>query len=102
MASSRLRSFILMAFGSIAVALAITAFMAPPSIGTHDPGLYAAPSYQVSFMVPDLAVTPDHVAIKREEAPAPHAVRSAPLLSPVYAMSLQTDGQSLYRYHLRC
>lgn len=99
MASSRLRSFIFVAFGFIAAAFI---FAAPASAGTHEPGLYAATFHNVGYMVPELAVTPDHVAIQREETPAPHKTRSAPLLGPVYALSLETHGQSLADFHRRC
>lgn len=95
-----IRSF----FGGFAI-LAATMFMVMPASASveHQLDIYALGVEVPDFAVPDFsiaevapAVLPDTpaVAVKRSPATA--------VLGPIYSLSLETYGQSLPRYHMRC
>lgn len=95
-----IRSF----FGCFAI-LATAFLLASPASATVDRELGV---YNLTIQVPDFA-QPDFHIVKvlpavLPDTPAITAVRSpsSAVLGPIYTLSLETDGQSLTRFHMRC
>ncbi|PWJ81485.1 hypothetical protein C7441_11016 [Pseudaminobacter salicylatoxidans] len=98
----RLRSLFLPAFGLLAAALI---YVLPASAFERVPGIYAVSIEASMDAIPPYALTPviEHVAM-RSDPPTVHVDRLpvTVAIGPIYALSMQTDGHSLTRYHLRC
>lgn len=96
----RLRSLFFFGIGLLAAAFI---YIAPSSAFEREPGYYTVTHEVGTFVFPDMVVEAKHVALVRhEDVGAPDRTSAVEALGPIYALSLETDGQSLRRYHLRC
>lgn len=85
-----------MAFVALAPASALERTTEPLTIEMHDPG------FDLAYVAIDVADVVEMRAVQ-PVAPAADASPVQAALGPIYALSLQTDGQSLFPlHHMRC
>jgi hypothetical protein len=99
----RLRSLLFLGFGLVAAALI---YIAPASTADRAPGIYDVAAAVSAYTLREVALAPvsEHAALVAEEREAlkPDRMTAATALGPVYKLSLETDGRSLYPPHMRC
>lgn len=98
----RFRSIVLAGIGIVALAFA---YILPSSAEMRDPGVYGIGFAPGAYYVPanfDVAPRPAAVVPSDPVAIRPDRPRAAAALGPIYALSLETHGQSLRAFHMRC
>lgn len=99
-----LRSFRTLSFGVLGLMVAALFLAMPAAAAPVDDGAYAV---TVDLAGAELAVftaasVEDRTVAAREDHGLDEERPAAAALGPIYALSLQTAGQSLRRYHMLC